>query len=138
MEKGIAGVGNDSDEVMKEKRLAMGALEDAVMDILWRSSGSMIPSQVHEELQRHREIRYTTVMTTMSRLAKKGRLDRKKVGRAFAYHPTSTRADWTASRMAEVLEVSDDRHESLAHFLDDLNEADRTQLRKMLNQRGKK
>lgn len=123
---------------MKVKRLAMGALEDAVMDILWRSSDWMIPSHVHEALQRDRTIHYSTVMTTMSRLARKGRLERRKVGRAFAYHPTSTRADWTASRMSEVLEVSDDRHESLAHFLADLSEADRTQLRKMLNRRREK
>ena len=123
---------------MKAKRLAMGALEDAVMDILWRSSDWMIPSQVHEALQRDRAIHYSTVMTTMSRLARKGRLERRKVGRAFAYHPTSTRADWTATRMSEVLEVSDDRRESFAHFLADLSEADRTQLRKLLNQRGQK
>ena len=38
-------------------------------------------------------VAYTTVMTTMDRLFKKGLLGRKKVGRAFVYHAVATREE---------------------------------------------
>ena len=115
----------------------MGALEDAVMDILWEDGGWLIPSEVHAKLPTERDLSYTTVMTTLARLSKKGRLERRKDGRAFAYHAISTRAEWAASRMDEVLEITDDRPAAFAHFLDRLDDADRTQLRRILGDREK-
>ena len=120
---------------MRGKRLPMGALEDAVMDALWQNGGWMIPSEVHAKLPTERDLRYTTVMTTLARLQKKGRLERRKDGRAFAYHPTSTRSEWAATRMDEVLNVTDDRPAVLANFLDRLDDADRTQVRRILSER---
>lgn len=122
---------------MRGKRLPMGALEDAVMEVLWEDGGWLIPSEVHAKLPVKWDLRYTTVMTTLARLHKKGRLDRRKDGRAFAYHPGATRAEWAASRMDEVLGVTTERTAALAHFLDRLDEADRTQLRRILGDRGK-
>jgi len=114
----------------------MGALEDAVMDVLWEDGGWLICSEVHAKLATGRNLRYTTVMTTLSRLHKKGRLERRKDGRAFAYHPVSTRAEWVATRMDEVLNVTGDHAVTLAHFLDRIGDADRTQLRRILGDRG--
>ena len=50
----------------------MGALEDAVMDILWEDGGWLVPSAVHARLPAERDLSYTTVMTTLARLQKKG------------------------------------------------------------------
>lgn len=122
---------------MRGKRLPMGALEEAVMGVMWDDGGWLIPSEVHARLPAERDLRYTTVMTTMARLHKKGRLERQKDGRAFAYHPTASRAEWAAGRMDDVLSLTGDRSATLANFLDRLDDADRTQLRRILADRGK-
>ncbi len=120
---------------MRRNRLPMGALEDAVMDVLWNKGAWMIPSEVHARLPTEWDLHYSTVMTTLARLERKGRLERRKDGRAFAYHPTSTRAEWAASRMDEVFNLTLDRNATLAHFLERLDDADRTQLRRILGRR---
>lgn len=106
------------------------------MDALWRDGGWLIPAEVLVALTPKRDLRYTTVMTTLTRLEKKGRLERRKVGRAFAYHPCATRSEWAAVRMDAVLNISTDRSAALAHFMDRLDESDRLQLLRILNDRG--
>ena len=49
----------------------LGDLERAVMDALWNSSAPQTVRQVHESLNRSRNLAYTTVMTVLQRLAKK-------------------------------------------------------------------
>lgn len=123
---------------MRSKRLPMGALEDAVMDVIWSEGGWVAPGEVLVQLSAARDLAYTTVTTTMVRLYDKGRLERRKDGRAFAYRATSTRTQWAAQQMDKVLESAADRRSTLTHFLDQLNAADRTQLRRMLTTRGRK
>lgn len=71
--------------------VALGRLEISVMEILWaRGSGSV--RDVIQGLER--ELAYTTVMTTLDRLFKKGLLDRRKQDRAFLYSPRWSRTEW--------------------------------------------
>ena len=123
---------------MRGKRLPMGALEGAVMEVLWNDGGWLIPAEVHAKLPAEWDLGYTTVMTTLARLYKKGRLERQKDGRAFAYHPTTSRAEWAATRMDELLSVTGDRSSTLAHFLERLDDSDRSQLRRILADRAKR
>jgi predicted transcriptional regulator len=123
---------------MRHKRLPMGALEDAVMDVMWSDDAWMAPSEVLVQLVTVRDLAYTTVTTTMVRLFEKGRLERRREGRAFAYHATSTRTQWSAQQMDKVLEAATDRRSTLTHFLDQLNDADRKQLRRMLTAKGRR
>ena len=108
------------------------------MDVLWEDGRWLIPAEVHAKLPTGGDLSYTTVMTTLTRLQRKGRLDRRKDGRAFAYHPTSTRAEWAATRMDEVLNLTGERTATLANFLERLSESDRTQLRRILGDRESK
>lgn len=117
---------------MQVKRLPMGALEGAVMDVLWEDGQWLIPAEVHAKLPTGGDLSYTTVMTTLGRLHQKGRLERRKDGRAFAYHPISSRAEWAAARMDEVLSLTGERTATLANFLLRLSDSDRTQLRRIL------
>jgi predicted transcriptional regulator len=69
----------------------LGPLETQIMHIVWEMHQATA-SDVHHELQlsRQREkkdIAYTTVMTTMSRLFSKNILTRRKVGMSFVYSP---------------------------------------------------
>lgn len=42
---------------------------------------------VQQHLEKHRRLAYTTVMTLLERLTRKGVVSRRKVGRAFLYTP---------------------------------------------------
>src|SRR5712691_566056 len=86
-------------------RLAMGELEAAVMDVLWDRGGWSTPGEVHLVLGRHHPVAYTTVMTILVRLWQKGRLERERDGRAFAYHPILSREEAAADSMQELLGV---------------------------------
>jgi predicted transcriptional regulator len=78
----------------------MGRLEATVMEILWAAG----ESSVHEVAARlERPLAYTTVMTTLDRLYKKGLLARRKVERAFLYAPAMTRAQWERKRAGDFV-----------------------------------
>ncbi len=102
------------------------------MGVLWDGGDWLVPGEVHARLDGERS--YTTVMTTLARLHRKGRLERRPEGRAFAYHALATRAEWAASRMDEVLGLADGRDAALAHFVDRLDDAERAELRRMLDE----
>lgn len=75
--------------------LVLGRLESEVLEVLWhKGSGSV--HQVRTGLSRH--LAYTTVMTTLDRLYKKGLLDRHKVDRSFRYTPRISQQQWTQAQ----------------------------------------
>jgi predicted transcriptional regulator len=88
-------------------RPGLGPLEHRVMEVLWRRNEANV-RDVHEEFGVG--VAYTTVMTTLDRLYKKGLLTRWKVGRAFHYAPAATREESRRSLTAELLERLLDQH----------------------------
>lgn len=70
------------------------------MDILW-STGDANVRDVAEKLDR--PLAYTTVMTTLDRLYKKGLLIRRKADRAFIYSPGLSRAEWERRCAGELV-----------------------------------
>jgi predicted transcriptional regulator len=70
------------------------------MDIIW-SRGESNVRDVAEKLGR--PLAYTTVMTTLDRLFKKGMLERRKSERAFLYSPRLSRPDWERQRAGELV-----------------------------------
>src|SRR6185295_17206065 len=79
---------------------ALGSLELAVMEILWTAG----ECNVHEVARRlHRPLAYTTVMTTLYRLFRKGLLHRRKVDRAFFYAPQLSRNQWSQKRTGQMM-----------------------------------
>jgi predicted transcriptional regulator len=117
---------------LKQVKLQMGGLEAMVMDALWDRRGWLTPGEVHEVLAPHRSLAYTTVMTILVRLWQKGRLERQRDGRAYAYRALQSREEHAAARMQELLTKVGDRPTTLAYFLDALPPKDRAQLRRML------
>src|ERR1041385_116906 len=78
----------------------LGHLETTVMEILWAAG----ESNVHDVVQRlERPLAYTTVMTTLDRLYKKGMLERRKADRAFRYAPRLTKAELERKRAGDFL-----------------------------------
>jgi predicted transcriptional regulator len=78
----------------------LGPLEVTVMEILW-ARGTCNVREVVDRLGR--PLAYTTVMTTLDRLFKKGLLERRKSERAFFYSPTLSRAEWEQKRAGEFV-----------------------------------
>ncbi len=119
-------------------KLAMGELEAEVMDVLWDAGGPLTPGQVHELMSAERPLAYTTVMTILVRLWRKGRLDRQPAGRAYAYQPLKSREAYAASRMDEVLGATKDRPLALSYFIAGLKPGDRARLRRLLDGGGER
>jgi predicted transcriptional regulator len=70
------------------------------MDILWARGESNV-RDVAEKLAR--PLAYTTVMTTLDRLFKKGMLERRKSERAFFYSPRLSRPEWERQRAGDLV-----------------------------------
>ncbi len=70
----------------------LGALEERLMELLWQAPA---PVAVRDAVRRlGGKLAYTTVMTTLDRLYKKGLLARQKEGNAFLYRPAMTRDEY--------------------------------------------
>jgi predicted transcriptional regulator len=98
-----------------------GELEAAVMDRMWSYGRPANVREVLEDLQQTRTIAYTTVMTVMDNLHKKGWLRRQRQGRAYLYEPVASREGYTAKLMREALATSNNQAAALVHFLSDLS-----------------
>jgi predicted transcriptional regulator len=79
---------------------ALGHLETTVLQILWDRGESNV-HDVSELLAR--PLAYTTVMTTLDRLYKKGLLERRKSDRAFLYSPRFSRQQWQQKRAGDFV-----------------------------------
>ncbi|MEZ5175166.1 MAG: BlaI/MecI/CopY family transcriptional regulator [Acidimicrobiia bacterium] len=107
-------------------------LENAVMEVLWGAAGGMTPREVLEDLPSEHAVQYTTVMTVLARLWKKGRVERERSGRAYSYQPVLTRSEHAAARMEEILDTAGDRSRALARFTEQLSASERRRLREYL------
>ncbi len=79
---------------------SLGFLELDVMDVVW-AGGQWTVRDVVQKLER--TLAYTTVMTTLDRLFKKGMLDRTKSERAFVYSAALSRSQWERKRAGSLL-----------------------------------
>jgi predicted transcriptional regulator len=95
-----------------------GELEAAIMDVMWAAEGPCIVREVRERLDYGRPVAYTTVMTVMNILHRKGVLQRTKRGRAWQYWPVERREEHDARLMAEVLRSGGDQGVVIRRFLE--------------------
>ncbi|WP_211467277.1 BlaI/MecI/CopY family transcriptional regulator [Actinocrinis puniceicyclus] len=122
-------------------RRARGALEAAIMDVLWQAGRPLSPGQVRELLAASgdataRQLSYSTVVTILTRLHVKKVLARKRVGRSFHYAPLADEAGLEARRLTALLDGSADREAVLSRFVADLSDSDEELLRRLLGSAG--
>jgi len=98
-----------------------GELEAVVMDRLWSYHRPVLVREVLDDLAAERPLAYTTVMTVMDNLRRKGWLRRELVGRAYRYEPVQTKDARSALLMREALTGSADKRTALVHFVDQLS-----------------
>ena len=111
----------------------LGDLEKLVMDRVWSWDHPVAVREVLEDLQNERTLAYTTVMTVMDNLHRKGVLTRQKDGRAYVYRPAMTREQHTAAFMGEVLAGTADRTVTLLHFVEQMPPEEAARLRAALD-----
>jgi len=96
------------------------------MELLWRRPGLSV-REARESLPGG--LAYTTVMTTLDRLYKKGLLARERHGRGYRYSPATTREAFAASLLRRWLDRLLGRHRSarplLSTLVDAVGERDR-------------
>lgn len=106
-----------------------GELESAIMDVMWVAERPCAVREVRERMSYARPVAYTTVMTVMDILHRKGALRRDKYGRAWRYWPAEAREEHDARLMAEVLRSGGNRVVTMRRFVEQVSAEDIESLR---------
>lgn len=80
----------------------LGPLEQRVLELLWQRRAALTVRETREALADG--LAYTTVMTTLDRLYKKGLLERVREGRGFRYLPRASRETYAAGLLRRALD----------------------------------
>ncbi|MFC9268645.1 BlaI/MecI/CopY family transcriptional regulator [Streptomyces zhihengii] len=110
----------------------LGDLEAEIMDRLWSWGRPATAREVLNDLNRTRPLAYSTVKTVADILCGKGMLSREMDGRTWSYRATCTRQEYTASRMREALEGSQDTAGVMASFVEKISPGEAEALRAAL------
>ncbi len=98
----------------------LGELEAEIMTIIWSSAGNegITVRDIYDQLRGRRYIAYTTVMTTMTRLAKKNLLTTVKREQTYVYHPTVNETEFTSRFVGQILDqlLTSFTSSAIAHF----------------------
>lgn len=113
----------------------LGQLEAVVMERLWSYDRPLTVREVLDDVRQDRTIAYTTVMTVMANLHRKGLLSRELHGSAYRYLPAQSREQYSAVLMGQILAGSSDRAATLLQFLEQMTPDEVARLRKALQQR---
>jgi predicted transcriptional regulator len=94
-----------------------GDLEAEVMHRVWAHDGPVTVREIFEDMRTQRTIAYTTVMSTMDNLHRKGWLNREKDGKAYRYTAVASREEYSARLMREAMAEAGDTEAVLSHFV---------------------
>lgn len=118
----------------------LGALQKAIMETVWEL-GEATVGQVLEQVGRDKALAYTTVLSAMQKLEKRGWLRHREEGRAYIYLPTRSREEESKSSLRKFIATvfGGDPLVLFQHLLDDeaLSTEDLAALKKMVAKRRK-
>src|SRR5438270_8963044 len=104
---------------------ALGPLELQLLRVLWKRGEGTVRHLIDEGLVQGA---YTTVMTTLDRLHKKGLLSRVRDGRAYRYSPKKTEAEYdrhaVANNLRKLLSSGIDASAPVSLLVDTITEHD--------------
>jgi predicted transcriptional regulator len=109
-----------------------GDLEAVIMHRVWEYGKPVTVRELFDDLSAERTIAYTTVMSTMDNLHRKGWLGRVKEGKAYRYTATASREEYSARLMREALDAGGDTEAVLSHFVAQIDSGESEALRSVL------
>ena len=113
----------------------LGDLQLQVMEVVWRL-GQATVAEAHQAIAAERKIAYTTVLTTMRALERRGMLSHETVGKAYRYAPVVSREEYTSTRVDKLVgDLFEGRQEKLlCHLLgaDRVSRSDLKTIRSLL------
>lgn len=109
-----------------------GDLEAVIMHRVWEYGRPVTVRELFDELSAERTIAYTTVMSTMDNLHRKGWLGRVKNGKAYRYTAIASREEYSARLMREALVDGGDTEAVLSHFVAQIDSGESEALRSVL------
>ena len=121
---------------MKTPTLAIGDSEMEVLNHVWELKQATV-AQVHERILQNRKVAYTTVMTMMQNLAKKGFLSFERDGQSYVYTPaiapSSVKKDLLSHLMQKVFKGSPSALMQALVEQEDLPEEERDAIKAIIN-----
>jgi BlaI family transcriptional regulator, penicillinase repressor len=102
-EKELSQIAATPGEKARRSLLELAPLELACMNVLWGLHEATV-RDIRDGLAPSRPRAYTTIMTIMDRLARKGVVARRKVGRAYRYSAYLSEEDARSHALGEVIE----------------------------------
>ena len=125
-----------------KKPSPFGDLEEKIMEILWEKKEATV-RQIKDELSKDKEnYAYTTIMTIMDRLYKKGILDRRKEGKGYIYFPRVSKEEFEKLVTEKVISdiVKAHPETAIAAFggvIEELSEDEIKKLKEMIDKKVK-
>src|ERR1035438_6955784 len=113
----MASLARAAGERRRGRVRGFGDLEAVVMHRVWDHGGPVTVRDLFDQLREERSIAYTTVMSTMDNLHRKGWLDRERDGKAYRYTAVASREEYSARLMREALAAAGDTEMVLSHFV---------------------
>jgi len=103
MSEGIASTGENGRAVKRRSLLELAPLELDCMSALWLLKQGTV-REIRDVLAPRRPRAYTTIMTIMDRLAHKGIVERRRVGRAWMYSANLSKDEARARAVKQVVD----------------------------------
>ena len=103
----------------------LGPLEDELLRVLWTRGDATVRELIDDSAV---DGAYTTIMTTLDRLYKKGLLERTPEGRAFRYRPKQSEAEIhqniVTTGLKELLSSAGEHEAPLSFLVDAISDHD--------------
>lgn len=116
----------------------LGTLQSEVMELVWERQEATV-AQLVEAIGRRRPVTYTTVLSAVQKLDRKGWLKHRTEGRAYVYSAARKRADAGRRTLRELLQsaFSGDPRLLLSSLIEeaDLSDAALAELRQLIDER---
>lgn len=110
-------------------RLGLGSLEAQVMEIIW-VQGDVIIRDVYDALRQERDLAYTTVMSVVHNLHRKGLLNQRIEGNTHFYTAVQTKTQFIQSKVGDLLDalLEDFSEPTMTHLIERIRQADAARL----------
>ena len=125
---------------MSKRMHGLGPLQTEVMELIWQHKEATVASLL-EIISRRRPVTYTTVLSAVQKLEKKGWLKHRSSGRAHLFYAVQDREKASGRSLKELLKTAFQGNPRLllASLLDEtrLTAAELKELRQLIDERRK-